>query len=119
MAWEFATACQSDEKLFAACAKVGYSDEDERLFAALARAVECQVNDFSMRNLTKTARVFATAGQSDEKLFVAFARAAERRVGNFDALNLACAAWICGCRQLLLGAVWTSLHPLLRGFESD
>ena len=42
----------------------------------------------TIKDLTNTARAFATVKQSDEKLFTALARAAVRRVAEFNARDL-------------------------------
>ena len=73
MAWSFATACQLCEKIF----------------AALAMAVERRVSDLNAQARANSAWSFATAHWLDEKLFPVLARAAERRVGECKPQGLA------------------------------
>ena len=55
---------------------------DEKLFAALARAVE-RLSEFNPQEGANTAWAFATVNYRDEKLFAALARAVERRLSEF------------------------------------
>jgi len=52
------------------------SQQDTQLIAALARAAELRLSDFSVQALANTAWAFAMAAQSDAELFRALARAA-------------------------------------------
>ena len=53
--------------------------EEEKLFAALARAAQRRVNQFKPQEFGNTGWAFAMLGQSEEKLFATLAMAAERR----------------------------------------
>ena len=49
-----------------------FGQQDEKLFAALARGKALCVSEFSAQDITNTAWAFATLGQLDEKLFALF-----------------------------------------------
>ena len=69
------------------------SQSDAQLFAALERAAELRLSDFSVQALANTAWAFAMAAQSDAELFRALARAVGWCVGDFHAQDLANTAW--------------------------
>ena len=59
--------------------------QDEKLFAALARAAERRLSEFNPQDVANIAWAFATVNYRDEKLFAALARAVERRLREFNA----------------------------------
>ena len=73
MAWAFATASMSDEKLF----------------TALARETERWVSEFEVLNLANTTWAFATVNLMDKELFASLASESERRVSEFRVQDLA------------------------------
>ena len=84
------------------------------LLAALSRAAERRLGEFSPLDLANTTWAFATTAQWDAALFAALARAAERCPGEFSQQQFANAA-----RAFATAAQWDSalLAALARAAE--
>merc|ERR1712046_54495 len=92
--------------------------QDENLFAALAREAELQMSEFDVQSIANTAWAFATLRQLDQKLFAAFARQTELRVSEFKAQGIANTAWAFAMQGQLNEKLFMSHLQCLRHLRS-